>query len=293
MKNISTFSIIARDPLTGELGIAVQSKFLAVGSCVPWAKADVGAIATQAMANLDFGKFGLEMLEKGSSAQETLEYLKNTDPDIEQRQFGIVDANGGSATFTGNKCFDYAGGISEENLACQGNILVSEETVKALASTFKSAEGTLARRLVLALDAAQNAGGDRRGRQSASLLVVKKNGSYGGYNDRYIDLRVDDDPDPIKKLSDLLDLYEMYFNKTKEEDKLILDSKLIETMQNALTQLGYYQGPITGIYDDPTLSAYLAFCGWENFEERINDGNIVDRSVIKALIDKAVNRMND
>ncbi len=287
MKNIATFSIVARDPITGELGIAVQSKFLAVGSCVPWAKADVGAIATQALANLDFGKFGLEMLEKGASAQETLVYLKSTDPDIEERQFGIVDANGGSATFTGNKCFAYAGGISEENLACQGNILVSEETVKALAATFKSSEGTLARRLILALDAALNAGGDRRGRQSASLLVVKKKGSYGGYNDRYIDLRVDDDPEPIKKLSDLLDLYEMYFNKTKVEDQLELDRELIEKVQTALLLLGYYQGEITGIYDDNTKNAYLAFCGWENFEERINEGNIVDCNVIKFLLEKS------
>jgi uncharacterized Ntn-hydrolase superfamily protein len=218
MQPIATFSIVARDPLTGELGVAVQSKFLAVGSAVGWAKAGAGAIATQAMANLDFGELGLIILNKGYSAAQTMEALKALDPQIEDRQFGIVDALGNAVSFTGKNCFDYAGGITEANLACQGNILVSQKTVQALADTFKLSEGSLARRLVLALNAAQNAGGDRRGRQSASLLVVKPGGSYGGYNDRYIDLRVDDDLEPIKKLAHLLDLHEMYFNKPLPEE---------------------------------------------------------------------------
>ncbi len=284
MKPIATFSIVARDPLTGELGVAVQSKFLAVGSAVPFAKANVGAIATQALANLDFGEIGLNLLQKGYSAEQVMEALKQLDPNIEDRQFGIVDAKGRSASFTGRNCFDYAGSIAEENLACQGNILVSEATVKALATTFKQTTGTLARRLVAALDAAQHAGGDRRGRQSASLLVVKEKGSYGGYNDRYIDLRVDDDPEPIEKLSHLLDLHEMYFNKPTPEEIVNVDTEIAKQIQVALKKRGYYQGEITGVYNEMTRNAYASFCGWENYEERVLEGNQVDRNVLAILI---------
>lgn len=286
MKKIATFSIVARDPETGELGIAVQSKFLAVGSAVPWAKANVGAIATQALANLDFGSIGLELLGKGYSAPQVRDALIQLDPAIDHRQFGIVDAKGNAISFTGKKCFDYAGGYAEENLACQGNILVSEATVQALVSTFKATQGTLARRLILALDAAQHAGGDKRGRQSASILVVKEKGSYGGYNDRYIDLRVDDDPEPIQKLDELLSLFEMYFNKTKPEDQLVVDRELALKMQEALLRLGFYHANPTGKFDELTKSAFESFCGMENFEERINSGNIVDRHVIDFLLRK-------
>jgi uncharacterized Ntn-hydrolase superfamily protein len=287
MKTIATFSIVARDPLTGEIGIAVSSKFLAVGSAVPWARANVGAIATQALANLEFGPVGLDLLQKGYSAQKVCDSLKARDPHIEDRQFGIVDSKGRSATFTGKNCFDYAGGIAEENLACQGNILVGKDTVNTLAKTFKSTQGSLAYRLVKALEAAQEAGGDKRGRQSAALLVVKANGSYGGYNDRYIDLRVDDDPQPIKKLMALLHLHQMYFNKTAEEDKLMIDSKIALKIQEALKSLGYYKGQLNGEYNDQTRKAFDNFCGWENFEERVNEGLIVDKNVLDVLLKKA------
>jgi uncharacterized Ntn-hydrolase superfamily protein len=269
-----------------ELGIAVQSKFLAVGSAVSWAKASAGAIATQAMANLDIGELGLQLLQKGYSAQQTRDALIALDTDIEHRQFGIVDTTGGAISFTGSKCFAYAGGHAEKNLACQGNILVSKATVDAMVSTFKLTEGSLARRLVVALDAAQQAGGDQRGRQSASLLVVKEKGSYGGYNDRYIDLRVDDDSDPIIKLSQLLDLHEMYFQKTNEQDMLVVDARLAKKIQLALQNLGFYKGPITEVFDDLTKLAYENYCGWENFEERINTGNIVDKLVIDYLFNQ-------
>ncbi len=287
MKNIATFSIVARDPETGEIGIAVQSKFLAVGSAVPWAKANVGGIATQAMANLEFGTVGLDLLEKGYTAQKVLESLKARDNHIEDRQFGIVDSKGGAVTFTGKNCFDYAGGIAQENLACQGNILVSAETIEAMVKTYRLTQGTLANRLVKALDAGQNAGGDRRGRQSAALLIVKQGGSYGGYNDRYMDLRVDDDPQPIKKLMKLVKLHEIYFNKTREEDKVVVDSKGADQIQKALKKCGYYKGPFTQEFDTETIKAYNDFCGWENFEERINEGNIVDKNVLKFLLRKA------
>ncbi len=289
MKNIATFSIVGKDAKTNEWGIAVQSKFLAVGSAVSWAKADVGAIATQAMANLDIGEVGLKLLEKGYTAEQVKQTMIALDPDIEHRQFGIVDKMGNAISFTGSKCFEYAGGHAEQDLACQGNILVGKETIDAMVETFKTTQGPLARRLVKALDAGQQAGGDRRGRQSASLLVVKANGSYGGYNDRYIDLRVDDDPEPILKLMELLDLHDMYFQKTPEADKLIVDEKLGITIQKALTTLGYYQGPLDGIFKGETKIAYENFCGWENFEERINPDDIVDRSVIEFLLKKADN----
>lgn len=283
MKTIATFSIVARDPLTNELGIAVQSKFLGVGSAVPWAKANVGAIATQAMANLDFGEVGLQLLAKGYSAHETAEALKQLDDNIEHRQFGIVDAQGGAVTFTGKQCFDFAGGHAEDNLAVQGNILVSQATVDALRDTFKKTEGTLAFRLISALQAAQEAGGDRRGRQSAALYIVKEKGSYGGYNDRYIDLRVDDDPEPIEKLMDLYRLHQLYFTRPTEEDLLVADQQLTIQLQTALKKLGYYSEAITGEFDVATQNAYESFCGWENFEERVVSEAKVDKSVFAHL----------
>lgn len=287
MKTIATFSIVARDPETGEIGIAVQSKFLAVGPAVTWAKANVGGIATQALANFDIGELGLKLLEKSYSAEKTKNALMELDDNIEDRQFGIVDSKGGSVTFTGKNCFDYAGGIAEENLACQGNVLVGKETIEELANTFKNTKGSLARRLVKALDAAQNAGGDKRGRQSAALLVVKEKGSYGGYNDRYIDLRVDDDAEPIKKLEHLLSLHELYFEKTSEKDKVTVNKEIALDIQKALKKLGYYKFNINGKYDDDTKKAFNDFCGWENFEERINSGDIVDKNVIEHLFNKA------
>src|SRR5690554_695218 len=174
MKNIATFSIIGFDPVTEELGIAVQSKFLGVGAVVPWAKAGVGAIATQAMANLHYGELGLELLQRGYTAEETLQALLALDPDHEERQVGIMDARGNAVSYTGKDCFSYAGGLSGKNFACQGNILENEETVTALKEVFLDSSGTLAERLVAALEAAQHAGGDKRGRQSAALLVVKE-----------------------------------------------------------------------------------------------------------------------
>lgn len=286
MKIVSTFSIIARDPITKEIGIAVQSKFLAVGSGVIWAKANVGGIATQAYANFDFGEIGMKILEKGYSAEQVKNALIALDGNIEDRQFGIVDAQGRAISFTGERCYDYAGGIAEENMACQGNILVSKKTIEELASTLKKTKGTLAQRLVAAIDAAQKAGGDRRGKQSAALLVVKEKGSYGGYNDRYIDLRVDDNEKPITKLAHLLKLHEMYFEKTKEDEKIEVDEKLAKDIQMALKELGYYDFEISGKYDDKTKAAYNYFCGWENFEERTHEGNIVDKNVIEYLLNK-------
>jgi uncharacterized Ntn-hydrolase superfamily protein len=201
---VATYSIVGFDPETGDLGIAVQSKFFAVGAVVPWARAGVGAVATQASANTSFGPRGLDLLAEGNAPREVLEKLLASDPDSTRRQVGIVDAKGRSAGFTGGECMAWAGGMAGQNYAAQGNILVGEATVRALAETFQSAKGPLADRLVAALAAGQAAGGDARGMESAALLVVRAGGGYGGYNDRYIDLRVDDAVDPIAELQRLL-----------------------------------------------------------------------------------------
>ena len=204
---IATFSIVAYDPETGELGVAVQSKFFAVGSVVPFADADVGAIATQAQGNTSFGPRGLAMVKLGVSPEAVLDALLSSDEDREHRQVGVVAAAGGAAAFTGSECMDWAGHRVGENYAVQGNILVSEETVEAMASAFEETDGMLAERLMRAIEAGQAAGGDSRGMQSAAILVVREGGGYGGFNDRYCDLRVDDHEEPIAELRRLLDMW--------------------------------------------------------------------------------------
>jgi len=207
-ETIATFSIVAFDPETGDLGVAVESKFFAVGAVVPWAKAGVGAIATQAFGNTTFGPRGLHLLETGFSAEETIDVLVKSDTLADRRQVGIVDVKGRPATWTGSKCNPWAGGRTGANYTVQGNILTGKEVVDAMASAFEGSAGRpLPDRLVAALLAGQAAGGDSRGQQSAALLVVREKGGYGGFNDRYIDLRVDDHPKPIEELRRLLDLH--------------------------------------------------------------------------------------
>ena len=197
---VATFSIVGFDPSTGDLGVAVQSKFFAVGAVVPWARAGVGAVATQSFANTAFGPDGLELLAGGDSAADALEQLIAEDDGKAQRQLGIVDAQGRAATFTGDACLPWAGGRAGEHFAAQGNILAGPGVVDAMASTFESTSGDLGERLLAALAAGQAAGGDARGRQSAALVVVREGGGYGGFNDRYVDLRVDDNVAPIREL---------------------------------------------------------------------------------------------
>ena len=237
---VSTFSIVGRDAQTGDLGIAVQSRFLAVGAVVPWLKAGVGAVATQAWANTSYGPRGLALLEAGHSAEEALATLTAADEMAEHRQAGIVDAQGRSATHTGASCYSWAGGIAGPNFAAQGNILVSAATVQALAATFQATEGPLWRRLLAALAAGQAAGGDSRGMQSAALVVVREAGGYGGLNDRFIDLRVDDHTGPIEEMGRLLDMHELYFFKPAPEDLLPLDATLTSEVQTLLTRSGDY-----------------------------------------------------
>jgi uncharacterized Ntn-hydrolase superfamily protein len=209
---VATFSIVARDSITGELGVAVASRFFGVGVVVPWAKADVGAVATQSYANTTFGWRGLELLEKGAAPEEVVQILIRNDDDPKRRQFGIVAADGKSATYTGEECLAWAGGRNGPNYAIQGNILTGEEVVTAMERTFLESKGTLAERIYAALLAGEEKGGDSRGKQSAALLVVKRNAGYGGYTDRAIDIRVDDHPEPFKELGRLLKIAQMNYS---------------------------------------------------------------------------------
>jgi uncharacterized Ntn-hydrolase superfamily protein len=263
---LSTFSIVACDLEAREWGVAVQSKFLAVGPVVPWAEAKVGAIATQAYANTSYGPRGLELLRSGLSAQEALERLISEDDEREHRQVGIVDAQGRAAAFTGEECYEWAGHTVREGFTCLGNILAGEAVVQEMAEAFSKTEGPLAERLIAALRAGQQAGGDRRGQQSAALLVVKEKGGYGGFTDRLIDLRVDDHPQPIEELARLLNLQRLYFGETKET--IELGRSEIESIQKMLRTLGYYRGEVTGALDEPTLKALEDFHNMENLEMR-------------------------
>ena len=209
--SIATFSIVGYDPDNSDLGIAVQSKFFAVGSVVPWAEAGVGAIATQSWANTTYGPEGLKLLKIGLTAQQTLDHLIKEDPGRESRQVGIVDANGSIANHTGEKCNEWAGAFTGKHYTAQGNILAGEDVVKSMGNAFEETEGELADKLTTALFAGQEKGGDKRGQQSAALLVVRKSGGYGGFNDRYIDIRVDDAEKPIAELNRLLDIHKKFY----------------------------------------------------------------------------------
>jgi uncharacterized Ntn-hydrolase superfamily protein len=208
---VATFSIVARDPRTGELGVAVQSRFLAVGAVVPWARAGVGAVATQAWANPTFGPRGLELLARGETPEAALARLLEEDPGRERRQVAILDAQGRAAVHTGKECLPWAGAAAGEGFACLGNILAGEEVVRAMARAFRETAGDLGERLLAALEAGQAAGGDARGQQSAALLVVRERAGYGGLTDRYRDLRVDDHPEPIRELRRIYELHRKTF----------------------------------------------------------------------------------
>ena len=288
MNNLSTFSIIGYDPDTEELGIAVQSKFLASGAVVPWAKAGIGAVATQSAANTTYGPRGLKLLEDGNSPATTLNKLVSEDDGRAMRQAGIVDADGNSAAFTGEECLEFAGHISDDNFTCQGNILVSEETINAMAGEFgASSEEALPEKLVSALEKGDRAGGDKRGKQSAALLVVEENGGYGGFNDRKIDLRVDDHETPIAKLSDLLSLHRLYFNQPDKNQLVELDQKMVQKIQRLLKALGYYSGRVTGDYDETTDEAFLKYCRVENFEEKLRDDGKIDRRIVEFMEERS------
>jgi uncharacterized Ntn-hydrolase superfamily protein len=277
---VATFSIVAFEPETKALGVAVQSRFLAVGAIVPWARAGVGAVATQAMANFNYGPRGLDLMSRGKTAEETLQALISSDDEREHRQLGVVDARGRVATFTGSECFEWAGGVAGEHYAAQGNILVGRETVEAMAETFETTTGDLAGRLLAALDAGQTAGGDSRGKQSAALLVVKEGGGYGGNNDRLLDLRVDDHPEPIRELVRIRALHTLYFGETRPEDVVAVEGEIKEEVAASLERLGYLQGDVD---DEELLDALSAFIRTENFEEREQERGCLDTAVLEFM----------
>jgi len=277
----ATFSIVAYDPATGDLGVGVASKFPAVGALVPWAKAKVGAIATQALANPTYGPQGLQMMELGFSAEETLNQLTKNDSGREDRQVGVVDAKGRAATFTGKNCFDFAGGITGENFAVQGNILAGRAVIEAMAEKFQKTSGPLAERLVAALEAGDAAGGDRRGKESAALLVVREGAAYGGAGDRWIDLRVDDHAEPVRELRRLLGVHTLYFGETKQV--VPLTPELVKEIQEVLKRTGFYKGEVNGVYDDATRKALEDFQGWENLEMRFRKDNQIDAVVLHHI----------
>lgn len=278
----STFSIVARDSANGDLGVAVQSKFLAVGAVVPWAQAGVGAVATQAWANTAYGPEGLRLMAAGWTAQEALNHLVSLDHDPIQRQVLLVDAHGQAAAFTGQECHHWAGHIVGEGYACAGNILVGQDTVRAMAETFASSHGALAERLVAALAAGQAAGGDSRGQQSAAVLVVRTGGGYGGRNDRFVDLRVDDHPKPIVELRRILDLHRLYLTRSSPEELRAIDEDIARELQTILHQTGHYQAEPNGVYDEATRKALRELYGIENLEERWHD-ELIDLVALEFL----------
>jgi uncharacterized Ntn-hydrolase superfamily protein len=276
MARPSTYSIVACDLEAREWGIAVQSKFLGVGAAVPAAAPEVGAIATQAFANLRYRENGLALLREGLSAEETVERLTQADDGREQRQLGVVDADGRAATFTGSECFDWAGGVTGNGYAAQGNILVSEATVTALAETFEQTAGSsLARRLLASLTAGQAAGGDSRGQQSAALLVVRQDGGYMGTSDAVVDLRVDDHETPIEELTRIFQLHDLLFGQTPREEWLDVDEQLAAEVRERLDRLGYGEQPLP--------EAFAAWAGTENLEDRVDGFDRIDPVVLAEL----------
>jgi uncharacterized Ntn-hydrolase superfamily protein len=275
MARPSTYSIVACDLEAREWGVAVQSKFLAVGWGVPSAEPEVGAIATQALANLRYGPQGLALLREGLSAEETVARLTEADEGRDHRQVGVVDGQGRAATYTGSACLDWAGGVTGGGYAAQGNILVSEDTVTALAETFEHSAGeALASRLLACLAAAQAAGGDRRGQQSAALLVVRKDGGYLGTSDVILDLRVDDHERPIEELARIFKLHNLLFGETPREEWLEVDEQLAAELRERLDRLGY---------DQPLPEAFAAWAGTENLEERVDGIDRIDPVVLEEL----------
>jgi uncharacterized Ntn-hydrolase superfamily protein len=273
---VATYSIVACDRDAGQWGVAVQSKFLAVGSVVPWAEPQVGAIATQSYANPRYGPDGLALLREGRSAEETIAALTEADGDRALRQVGVVDGEGRAATFTGDECHDWAGGRTGECYAAQGNILVSEETVEALAVTFEqNSHLELAERLLECLAAAQAAGGDRRGQQSASLLVVEKDAGYAKLSDIVVDLRVDDHERPIPELRRIYALHREIFGVTPREDWVAVDDELAAELRDRLMKLGYDGGDLE--------RAFFDWAGTENLEERVEGVEQIDPVVLGAL----------
>lgn len=304
-----TYSIVAWDSLTGDLGVAVESKFPNVGGIVPWGQSGVGAVATQSLGNTAYGEKGLELISQGASAEEALRIIMRSDTMLQDRQVGIVDARGNAASFTGTRTFDWAGGrvgrldghgnllggkgdvIVGHGYAAQANIMVSDQTVRNLAESFERSSGSLADRLMTALKAGQAGGGDRRGMQSAALLVVRKNGGYLGANDRFIDIRVYDAPDPIKELERLLTLHKLHFFPSEPKDLVPITPELVLQLEPILLgepvgQPEKWLKARQGRVNDTFLAALRDFMYWENYDVRVRMDGKIDRVVLDDILKK-------
>jgi uncharacterized Ntn-hydrolase superfamily protein len=296
----STFSIVAIDSENGDVGVAVQSKFPNVRAIVPWAEAGVGAVATQSLVNVSYGPKGLMLMRNGATAEEALKILLQNDSASQSRQAGIVDAKGNSASWTGTECFDWAGGVTGETwggkgvviagkgFAAQGNILVGKPTVEAIANTFQSTKGSLADRLVAAIVAGGKAGGDRRGEESAALLVKRAGAGYDGTTDNYIDISVYDNPKPLLELQRLYNLHKLYFFRSDPKNLVIIDESICKELQTILSNKAYkgqqfYDGPINGVFDAATHRALNDFMGWENYDVRIRQDDRIDTEVLQDI----------
>jgi uncharacterized Ntn-hydrolase superfamily protein len=279
-----TFSIAAADTGAGDWGIAVASKFPCVGAVVPWARAGAGAVATQSWANTSFGPDGLALMGDHVEAKDALDRLLAADEGREHRQAGFVDAIGRAATFTGTKCMDWAGGLTGDGFAAQGNILAGEAVVAALARGFTETDGDLCDRLLAALVSGDAAGGDKRGRQSAALLVVQADGGYEGRNDRYIDLRVDDHPDPVVELQRIFAVWDDTL-LVRNDPLLEPTTDLVRDLQRRLAALGRYDGDPTGAYDDTTRAALGGWAGEHNLEGRLRDDDLISQLLVREIRD--------
>ena len=286
-----TFSIAACDPKTGDLGVAVESKFPAVGTAVPWARAGVGAVATQAYANTSYGPRGLAMLRREMTPTQVIRALTAKDDERAKRQVGVVDARGRAASYTGKECDAWAGHVVGKGYACQGNILTSEGVVRAMARTYERMEGDLPANLLAALVAGQDAGGDRRGQQSAALLVMRHKGGYGGFNDRWIDVRVDDHPRPIEELIRVFHVYDMTM-LTREDPANVIEitPEIAAFVQSLLAREGHYRGAAHGRWDDATRKALESWMGLENLEGKVRADGKLWGSVWRHLQAKASGR---
>jgi len=275
-----TFSIVAWDPDAREWGVAVASKFLAAGAVVPWARAGAGAVATQALANVSYGPRGLDLLAS-ESARDVIARLTESDPDQDQRQVGVVDREGRAASFTGSGCFDWAGSRMGIGYTCQGNILTGPDVVEDMAAAFEDAAGDLAGRLLSALAAGDRRGGDRRGRQSAAMLIVREGGGYLGDSDIALDLRVDDHTDPVIELGRLVDIHRLLFPHPDQLEFIEIDDDLAVRLAGALAGAGFPTSSTT--FDQALQKALSAWMGNENLEMRWSDAALIDRTVLEVL----------
>ncbi len=277
-----TFSIVAADLAAGDWGVAVASKFPAVGAVVPWANAGVGAVATQAWANVEYGPEGLQLLASGKDPDEVVRLLTDPDSGSARRQVGVVDAAARAISFTGAECMPWAGGIVGDGFACQGNIRTGPEVVEQMGQAFEKADGALVDRLLAALLAGDEAGGDSRGKQSAALLVVRDAGGYDGRNDRYVDLRVDDHPEPVQELLRIFSVFDHEF-LVRDDPLLPASAALVEEIQRRLRTLGHYEGAVSGGLDDGTRAALEAFAGQYNLEGRLRSDDLVSEVLVREL----------